>query len=475
MNGVALAFSRAAAGARAPVPESAPFPVSAPAGSVRDDRYRMLIGGMIWILIVQMIVPDGFDYSNLASEGAPASGSLISQLLWLMLLGGGLVVLLSRIALAWRLTRDLNVFLLAFVLLAAASVLWSIEPAITLRRMIRVVTIVLASLAFVLLAWHAQRFQSVLRPIITVVLLASIVFGLVWPQFGIHQEGDDILIGAWRGLANHKNGLGSLACVGLIFWFHGWLSREVGVLPALLGGGLAIACLILSRSSTALVATASSLLLLAMLLRSPTALQRILPYLVMLLIGALLVYSLVLLQVVPGLSVLQSQIGAITGKDATLTGRSEIWNIMTDHIALHPGLGTGYGAYWTGAYEGAASYDFMLMLNFYPGSAHNGYLEILNDLGTVGLFVLIGYIATFAWQSLRLLQVERAQAALYLALFLQQAIVNLSESRWLSALSVDFVIMTLATAALARNLLEQRRLRDAPGESQRPVYAGESR
>ena len=62
-------------------------------------------------------------------------------------------------------------------------------------------------------------------------------------------------------------------------------------------------------------------------------------------------------------------------------------------------------------------------------------------------------------QSLRLLALDRPQAALYLGLFLQQAITNLSESRWLSVQSVDFVIMTLAATALARALIARRSLR----------------
>ena len=49
-----------------------------------------------------------------------------------------------------------------------------------------------------------------------------------------------------------------------------------------------------------------------------------------------------------------------------------------------------------------------------------------------------------------------AVAALYLALVFQQAITNLSETHWFSVLSIDFVIMSFASAALARGLLDQR-------------------
>lgn len=407
----------------------------------------------MWILIVLMIVPDRFDYTVLTTDDAPMSGGAVSRLLWLSLLIFGGATILSRGAQAWTLLRRLNPFLLIFVLLAVASVTWSIEPAVTARRMIRVVTIAVVAIAFVLVDWHAQRFQNVLRPLITIFLLGSIVFGLGWPLLATHQEPGGPLDGAWRGLATHKNGLGGIACLGLILWFHAWLSKETSALPALAGGAMAVACLLLSRSSTSLVVAIFIILLLLLLLRSPPALRRYLPWMIALLVTALVTYALVLLQILPGLHTLLSPISAMTGKDMTFTGRTDIWDIMSEHIRGQPLLGSGYGAYWTGAVPGSPSYAFILNLDFYPASAHNGYLEVLNDLGTVGLLVLIGYLANFVSQSLRLLRSDRIQASLYLALFLQQAIINLAESRWFSAFSVDFVIMTLATAALARSLL----------------------
>jgi exopolysaccharide production protein ExoQ len=152
------------------------------------------------------------------------------------------------------------------------------------------------------------------------------------------------------------------------------------------------------------------------------------------------------------------------------TGRTGIWDVMSAEIGLHPLLGAGYGAYWAGPVPGTPSYEFVRLLSFYPASAHNGYLEVLNELGTLGLVVLLGFLAVFIAQCLRLLPLDRAQATLFLALLLQQAITNLSESRWLNVQSVDFVIMTLATAALGRALLDQR-LRRAAGAA--PARRGE--
>lgn len=447
MSGAALAFS-AAAGARAAEPATQAW--------VRDERFLGLSGLMIWLLLLLMIVPEGFDYSQLANATAPAAGSAGSRLLWLLLLLGGVSGVLWRAGFASLLLRYFNLPLLAFLLLAAASIAWSADPAVTLRRLIRLLTIVLASISFVLIGWHARRFQNVLRPLLTAVLMASIVFGLGWPELAIHQDTEGVLLHAWHGLANHKNGLGDIACITLILWMHAWMAREASGLSTVLGSLLAVGCLLLSRSSTSLVAAVFTLLFLTLLLRAPPNLRRYMPALVTLFVVSLLTYSLAVLHVVPGLDLLLKPISLITGKDQSFTGRTEIWAIVTEHIHLHPLLGSGYGAYWTGVNEGTDVYEFLLRLNFYPGSAHNGYLEIMNDLGALGLVVLIAYLISYLRQCLSLLDIDRTQAALFLALFLQQAVVNLSESRWLGAQSVDFVIMTLATAALARSLLEQR-------------------
>jgi len=431
----------------------------------RDDRHSLLLAGMIWVLIVLMIVPEGFDYHGLVAGTAPGSGSVLSRLLWLWLLAAAALIICWRAGLAWLLAGTLNPFLLVIVTLAFASVSWSIDPSLSLRRLIRLGTIVIACAAFVSMSWHARRFQNVVRPILTLLLCGSIIFGLVFPSLAIHQEPAAELMGAWRGLANHKNGLGALSCMALIFWLHAGLTREVRLWPALAGGTIAAACLTLSHSSTAMATAALVSAFLIALLLAPRGLRPYIPYLVALLVGLLLIYGLAVLGLIPGLGTLMAPIAALTGKDMTLTGRTEIWALLAEHIRSHPLLGTGYGAYWTaGPIAGTESYEFVRRMgSFYPGSAHNGYLEVLNDLGWVGLCCLIGFIAVYVRQSLRLLRIDYKQGALYLALFIQQALTNISETHWFSVLSVDFVITTLATTALARGLLEHR-LRQAFGE-----------
>ena len=425
---------------------------------LRDDHLSFVWTGMVWVLIVLMIVPEGLDYQSLSVPGAPHSGSVISRLLWLGLLALSVAVICWRASLAWLLLRLLNPYLLLFAGLAVLSIAWSIDPSLSARRLVRIGTIMLVCIAFVLAAWHVRRYQNVVRPILTVILVGSIGFGLAYPSLAIHQQSAPELAGAWRGLANHKNGLGGLASIALILWFHAGLTREVRLAPALAGSAVAATCLVLSRSSTTVAASAFVMFFLLVSLGSPRGLRRYMPQLVALLVATVLVYALAILDLVPGLSLLLTPITALTDKDATFTGRTEIWSILAEHVRQRPLLGSGYGAYWTGgAVPGTESFEFIhRMANFYPGSAHNGYLEVVNDLGWVGLACLLGYLLRHVRQSLQLLGTDRHQGTLYLALFFQQAVTNISETHWFSVLSIDFILTTLATTALARGLVEYR-------------------
>jgi exopolysaccharide production protein ExoQ len=432
-------------------PQRAAIPSWAP-----ESSRGWVVGLMAWLLLAVMIVPDNFDYVGALSGEIPTQGSTLSRTIWLVLLATGVLVILSRAWLAWQLIRSINPFLLLFAALAIASITWSIDPAVTARRCVRVVTILADAFALVLVGWHPRRFQGVLRPAITTALVGSIVFGLAAPELAIHSELSPELAGAWHGLANHKNGLGALSCIGLIFWVHAWFARDTARWKIVIGLAISITCLVLSRSSTSLMVTVLTLTFLLLLQQAPRTLRPYMPYFIAAFVTILLFYSLVILRLIPASDVFLKPITYVTGKDLSFTGRADIWEIMLEHVRYHPLLGTGLGAFWTGPYIGTPSYLFFERLKFYPGSAHNGYLEITNDLGFIGLACLAGFLICYVYQALKVSKFDHVQSSLFLALFLQQALTNLSETHWLSVLSVGFVIMTFATAAIGRSLLAHK-------------------
>lgn len=420
-----------------------------------DGRGALLPTILLVVQIVIMVVPQGFNYDITAAM--PTEGDAISRFTWLFLLGGGMYLAIRHMARVRALLRVINPFLLGFMLLATLSVAWSADPGVTVRRLIRMYTIVLVCIGFAISGWNPRRFQSLMRMLLGMVLVPSAIFCYTNPDIAIHHtEGHAELMNAWHGFTVGKNILGSLASLSTILWLHALLSKQVPPFVALFGAAFSAWLLVMSKSSTSLMATVFAVAFMLILLQSPGSLRRYMPYLVGAFATLVLVYALAVLHIVPGMDAVLVPITLITGKDLTFSGRTDIWYVLGQHIKLYPWLGTGYGAYWVGLDPTSDSYLMVQMLYYYPTEGHNGYLDVVNDLGYVGGACLIAYFVNYLRQALALMRLDRYQGGLYLSLIFRGFLADMSESHWFSALNVDFALMTLATVALARSLIYSR-------------------
>ncbi|MGA2189118.1 MAG: O-antigen ligase family protein [Steroidobacteraceae bacterium] len=412
---------------------------------------------MLWILIVYLVVPIEYFSGDMVLTGDTSMSvpHPLARAIKIGLLAVSGVVVLWRNRLAWLQLRTLNPFFWVFMTLVPLSVLWSIDPAATVNRFVSLLSIVSVCFAFALLGWNRTRFQDVVRPIVTALLVASIIFEMLYPQYAI-EVGEGTLKDAWRGLTAQKNQFGMLSSFGAVFWLHAWFNKEKNWWIALPFVGLSLTCVLLSRSSTSLMATTLSAVFMVLVMAAPSNLRRFMPYIVSAFAILVVVYALAVLNIIPGTSLLLDPIAELTGKDMTFSNRAVIWNVIKEHVQLAPVFGSGYGAYWTGPVPSSPSFAFLARMGgFYPTQSHNGYLEIVNDLGFAGLLCLLGYLVFWVRQSLLLMRFDRGQGMLFLALFFQQAITNLSESTWLAINSAFAIALaTLATCCLSRSLLE---------------------
>lgn len=376
------------------------------------------------------------------------------QAMKLLFLGSGGLLILWRASVFWLMLRSLNPYILMFLALGWCSFVWSIEPKLTFLRMLTLSCYVVVITAFVCYDWTRERFQRVVRSILLTIVLMSFVAWLVQPSLVIEVGEDISLKDSWKGVSLQKNMFGQIAAFSTALWWHALLTRESRIWMARFGLFASAYGLILSRSSTALMAGALACAFIWLLLRSPPNMKRYLPFISGAFAVLVVTYSMAVLQVVPGLDLMLKPITALTGKDQTFSGRSLIWDVIKQHIAFAPVLGTGFGAYWAGPqYTWSPSWDVARVMYIYPYQSHNGYLEVINDLGYVGLLVLVGYIVTFMRQSLILFRADRAQGAIFLSLFFMTAISNLSQSIWFTS-NIEFVIMIVATFALGRSVAE---------------------
>ncbi|MFT3905566.1 MAG: O-antigen ligase family protein [Steroidobacteraceae bacterium] len=442
---------------RAPTGGRKPWP--------RDRRFSTLVVVMIWVVLGTMAVNWGWVNGGSgrgAGEQTAAQAvaevyapSAAMRFVKLALLAISIAVALVNWRTARQTLRATNRFFLAFMVMALLSALWSISPSDTIARYITLLSLVSVCFAFAMTNWYRERFQDVLRPLLIAICAGSLVIGFLMPDWII--EGG-LLSDAWHGLLSQKNEFGQVAGFAAIFSLHGLLAREIKPWWGVLGLVVALACLMLSRSSTSLLAALFSLWLMLMLVKSPTTMRRPMRYVVAAFAVVVVLYAVTVLRIIPGFEILLRPVMMISGKDMTFSNRSVIWDIIKEHMARWPMLGAGYGGYWTGANPASPSYEFFTRMYFYPSQSHNGYLELANDLGYVGLIVLLGYLAAFVWQGIRFFMLDRTQGALLLALFFHQSVTNLSESTWLQiSQPVGVTVMTLATFAMARTLSEMKR------------------
>lgn len=406
---------------------------------------------LFWFIFYQN-VPDtlhGVTIKPISTLGA------IDRTVKLAMLAIGVGVFASRWAHARVLLQNINPGLAAMMLLIPLSAAWSIDSGATLLRYTTLLSLVMLCLAIPLAGWERRRLQQVVVPPMMAILVISLMLGAVSPDL-VKEIGTDLsLNNAWHGITFQKNQFGVTSSIAAILCVHRWLAPEKHSFWTLAGIGVALLCLALSRSSTSLMATMLVCTFMFLMLKISLVKQRFSTLVVVGIFSLILVYALAVQNLIPGVGKLLAPVMHLTGKDMTFSARSIIWDVIKQHSAAAPWLGTGYGAYWTEESPSSPSYIFLSVMSFWPSSSHNGYLEIMNDLGRVGLVCLLAFLIFYVRQALQLMKYDRAQAVLYLGLLFQQMIDNLSESEWFSRTSTCTILL-LACTCLSRAVAEQR-------------------
>jgi exopolysaccharide production protein ExoQ len=423
---------------------------SSRAKALRNGAFSLLLASLIWLIFYQNLPASLAGYQSSGPFGAANS---MDRFIKIFMIVASLVVIFSRMQMARTLLRGMNPGIWMFVLLAFISIIWSIERSATILRLTSLISGLIACFVFGLSAWDPRRFQRVALPPIMMILIASLVVGVVSPDLAI-EVGDDIALkNSWHGITHGKNAFGMLSSFGVIFCAQAWLGRESRGAWAIAGTMTALLCVILSRSNTSLFASALALTSLVLLLRVPIVKRRYTAQVVIAIAAIILLYEAVVQDIIPGLKVILQPVLSLTGKDSTFSARTVIWGIIKDHIALSPWIGSGYGAYWIGPEPRSPSYIFKLVMYLYPTESHNGYLEVVNDLGYAGLTCVMTFIVFFLRQALQLMRIDRNQAALYLALLFQEMVIDMSESDWFSRTNT-FTVLVLGSICMSRQLID---------------------
>lgn len=273
---------------------------------------------------------------------------------------------------------------LAYIALSAFAILsttWSLDSSLTFRRSISF-TGTLITLAFL---YRYMNFENMWRAFLMFCVSFTVIqFVLLVgaSNYAFHSASDVNVAehaGRFRGFYFHKNETGRF---GLVTFLALLVSRDYFKKRSMF---LAL----LAMSLITLLATQSSKLVLAI----PTALLflyflqwRISAGLKLLIAGYVAAGCAVIILGIDLTAFATEALGLI-GRDTSLSGRDVLWHIAIDQIKDNPWIGNGLYAGWT-----QSAKDILFVIkgeNGVVNHAHNGYLQLLLDLGVVGLVLAL--------------------------------------------------------------------------------------
>jgi O-antigen ligase len=358
--------------------------------------------------------------------GATPDASPLDRIFLIFLLFLSLGILIRR-GFDWPDALGANAWAMVLIVFMLISVLWSHIPFTSLIRWIREIQALL--MAFVVLSEPAPRraMESLIRRSVYILIPFSIFLVKYMPEYGriySYYTGGE----TWVGVALQKNGLGRLCLIALIFLFWSlatkWRERKsaVGKRQLYLELGLIVMAVWLMKGPGrgAYSATSVGSLILGVLVYCGLSLrkkrgQSIKAFTLM--IGALSIIILGILTVFTNASAIGS-LAPTFGRDETLTERTVIWKTILPLAMERPLIGKGFGGFYTAKTRRIIE----------ASEAHNGYLDVLLELGFAGIAIVSLFILSACRKAQREIAGRFHWGALWICFIMILLVHNIVES-----------------------------------------------
>lgn len=363
----------------------------------RDYRVTPRVTGAVWIPTIWFLLIGSRQPSQWLGGGRGISsqalyeGNPADQAVYASLIVAGLYVLANRRVQIGQIAK-VNRWIVLLILYEGLSVFWSDFPFLSLKRWVKAV----GDIVMVLVLWSdpypMRAITAAIKRCAYLMIPLSLLFCKYYENLG--RAFDSWGNAFYTGVTLDKNMFGYLLfAFGLFFAAalvqgftrHGWRHEMASINPYLnaLMLGMIVWLIPIANSKTSTLALLAGIaIILALRFRKVRR-------------HFWLYFAAAVLVVVVGneLFPLHSTILEAAGRDASLTGRTGIWETVLSQ-PNNPLIGTGYASFWLGE-------RLQRIWAIYPNTpllqAHNGYIEVYLNLGLIGVMLLSGVL----WTGLR--------------------------------------------------------------------------
>ena len=264
-----------------------------------------------------------------------------------------------------------NVFLLLFLLTVIASIGWSYDPMLSLKRVVAMLSVVFFA-GFIAYNYPLEKITFMLGCAIGVAALIGLILAVVMPSVAFLSGG--IRDGAFKGIFAEKNAGARLNAIAILLLLP--MIRK-GNRWALFCSFFSLIAILLAQSATGVAliicGTASYGYFLTLIRLRINRSQ-------WLFLGCTLVFMLFCLLLYNHIAWLLE----VAGRDPSLTDRTLIWELLAPYVDQQWLKGYGYGAFWA-----SPDADAFITRWGYIGNAHSGYMETLLNGGLIQLAALV--------------------------------------------------------------------------------------
>ncbi|HEV8298913.1 MAG TPA: O-antigen ligase family protein [Acidimicrobiales bacterium] len=330
-----------------------------------------------------------------------------------------------------------SVPLILFLVWTGVSIAWSADPTTFRHELLQVVPIAFATILVSSLLPISRIVRSVKVATLggLALTIGSMIVHPSTTTVANLPEDEGTQLG-WHGLFDHKNGMMAFVALAVVTFIaleeRRWLKYTVVVTSFVLALG--------AQSSTGmsvLIGVCIAAVWLNSYLRQSSRFTS--AFMTLSVFGGIALIGL--------LTMLLPAFVNLYGKDLTFNGRTEIWSASIDSIKERPVLGYGLDGVWKDPSLEPTS-TMLRQIGFRAWHAHSSVLELLLELGVVGLVLYLSWFASVFVAGWRALQTAPTLGKWVLLFCVMQIVMSLSEvmvfGGWL-------VCLILLRAVLARS------------------------